>query len=59
VQTSIYKNKRLKVMLVTDGHTVDDCLEAFENVLRGQGFHLKGHIEIVEECNYEKEGEQT
>ena len=46
---SIYKHGELKVMLVTEENTVDEILEAFENVLRGSGFHLKGHITIEED----------
>ena len=48
---SIYKHDGLKVMLVTEGHDINDVLYAFENVLRGSGFYLKGNLEVVEEEN--------
>ena len=45
---AIYKHDGLKVMLVTNEHTVEEVLEAFENVLRGSGFYV-GHLEITDE----------
>lgn len=44
---SIYKYDGLKVMLVTSEHTLEEVLEAFENVLRGSGFYFDGHLEIT------------
>lgn len=44
---SIYKADGIKVMLVTEiGVTLEDALSAFENVLRGQGYHFKGNLII-------------
>lgn len=48
-QISIYKYNGLKVMLVTNEHSIPDVLEAFEYVLRGQGFHFKGNLGVVDE----------
>ncbi len=48
---SIYKHDNLKVMLVTNEHTLSDCLRAFENVLKGSGFCFDGELDIVEEEN--------
>ena len=48
---AIYKYNDLKIMLVTDGHTIEQCLEAFENVLRGSGYVFDGHIDIIDESN--------
>ena len=45
---NIFKANGLKVMLVTNGHTIDEVLEAFENVLRGSGFHFTGTLTIEE-----------
>ncbi len=41
---SIYKHGDLKVMLVTNGHTTDEVLEAFDNVLSGSGFSPPGEL---------------
>ena len=48
---SIYKADGLKVMLVTNGHSINDVLEAFENVLRGSGYFFKGNLVIDEETS--------
>jgi len=46
---AIYKYNGLKVMLVTDEHTIEDVLHAFENVLKGSGFYFDGDLTIAEE----------
>ncbi len=46
---SIYKHDGLKVMLVTNGHTIDDVLHAFTCVLKGSGFYPKGEVVIEED----------
>lgn len=48
-QISVYKYGDLKVMLVSNGHTISQVLEAFENVLRGSGFHFRGQLDFCEE----------
>lgn len=48
-EISIYKYEDLKVMLVTNGHLIEEILPAFENVLKGSGFNFNGHLDIVED----------
>lgn len=48
-QVSEYSYEGLHVKLETSGHTIDEVLEAFENVLRGQGYCFKGNIQIIDE----------
>lgn len=46
---SIYKYNGLKIMLVTTEHCIDEVLEGFENVLRGQGYQIDGRLDIVKD----------
>ncbi len=48
-QMSLYKAMGMTVMLRTQGHTISEVLEGFENVLRGQGYVFDGRLDIVEE----------
>ena len=45
----IYKDRGLKVMLVSKEESLTTVLEAMENVLRGIGYSFEGHLDIVEE----------
>ncbi len=47
--TTIYKHDGLKVMLVTNGHTLDQVLEAFDNAVKGSGYYPKGELDYREE----------
>lgn len=46
-QYSEYQFGSLKVTLTTQGHTLSDILEAFEYVLKGQGYSWKGGLDFV------------
>lgn len=46
---SVYKVGDLKVMLVTNGHGLDDVLDALDNVVRGSGYYPAGTLQYVEE----------
>ena len=46
-QIAIYKCGDLKVMLVVNEHTLDEVLDAFTNVLRGNGYYFEGNLEFV------------
>lgn len=49
-QTSMYDDGNgLRITLETNQHTVDEVLDGVENVLRGQGYVLKGYIDVVKE----------
>ena len=39
----------LSVEIVTQGHTVQDVVDAFESALRGAGYFFDGHFELVED----------
>ena len=46
---SIYKYGDLKVMLVTNQHTLDEVLDAVDNAIRGGGYFPAGTLQYVEE----------
>jgi hypothetical protein len=43
---SVYQYDGLKVVLETNGQTIEDVLNAFEFVLKGSGFCFNGNITI-------------
>jgi len=55
---SIYKHDGLKVMLVTDQHTIDEVLDAFTNVLRGSGYYFDGEVDITDYESAVKDSEE-
>lgn len=48
-QTSSYEYEGLKIVLTTQDHSLSDVLEAVEYVLRGQGYSVDGHLDVVKE----------
>lgn len=48
-QTSMYEYDGIRVILTTRQHTVSDVLTAFEYALRGQGYVIDGHLEVVKD----------
>lgn len=46
---SSYEYDGLVVRLTTKEHTLSEILEAFENVLRGQGYCFKGILDFIDE----------
>jgi len=45
--TSTYEHNGLKVILITEDNTLEEVIDAFENVLRGSGYFYEGHLDLI------------